>query len=125
MSLFIIGSVSRITSNIVLQLAKNNQYKSITIADILPTYDFHHRFYRLQRDLDQSQLSIDLNLTKLTNINDLSKQSNFDDVLYVTHDYYNAVTSKTKLMELTAQANKNRNTLFFATPVEYDHFSYA
>lgn len=52
MSLFIIGSVSRITSNIVHQIAKTNQYKSITIADLLPTYDYHHRFYRLQKELD-------------------------------------------------------------------------
>jgi hypothetical protein len=28
-------------------------------------------------------------------------------------------------MELTAQANKKRNNLFFATPLEYDHFGYA
>lgn len=71
MSLFIIGSVSRVTSNIVFQLAKSGQYKSVTIADILPTYSFHSRFYRLQHDLDQAQLKLDLSLTRLTNINDL------------------------------------------------------
>ena len=27
-------------------------------------------------------------------------------------------------MELTAQANKKRSNLFFATPVEYDHFGF-
>lgn len=49
MSLFIIGSVSRVTSNIVHHLAKNSKYTAVTIADILPVYDFHNRFYRLQR----------------------------------------------------------------------------
>lgn len=125
MSLFIVGSVSRITSNIVHHLAKNSLYKSVTIADLLPAYDFHHRFYRLQKELDQSQLHLNLNLTKLNNLNDLSQHSNYDDVLYVTHDYYQSVTSKTKLMELTAEACRYRKYLYFATPAEYDHFGYA
>lgn len=62
MSLFILGSVSRITSNIVLQLAKNRQYKAITISDPLPCYSYHHRFYRLQRDIDNAQYGLELNL---------------------------------------------------------------
>lgn len=49
MSLYIIGSCSRITQNIVLQLAKNNQYSQITIGDLLPVYEFHDRFYQLRR----------------------------------------------------------------------------
>jgi hypothetical protein len=49
MSLFIIGSVSRITSKIVHHIARNSQYKSVTIGDLLPSYDFHNRFYRLQK----------------------------------------------------------------------------
>jgi predicted PP-loop superfamily ATPase len=51
MSLYIVGSCSKITQNIVLQLAKNNQYKKITIGDMLPVYQFHSRFYQLQKDL--------------------------------------------------------------------------
>lgn len=58
MSLFIVGSVSRITSNIVHHLAKNSQYKAITIGDLLPSYDYHHRFYRLQRELEESQSKV-------------------------------------------------------------------
>ena len=57
MSLFIIGSASRVTANIVLQLARNGQYSSVTIADLLPTYEHHHRFYRLRRELDNLQLN--------------------------------------------------------------------
>ena len=49
MSLYIVGSCSKITRNIVLQLAKNNQYKNITIGDMLPVYEFHNRFYTLQK----------------------------------------------------------------------------
>lgn len=49
MSLFIIGSVSRITSSIIHHISKNSQFKSVTVADLLPSYDYHHRFYRLQK----------------------------------------------------------------------------
>lgn len=62
MSLFIIGSASRVTSNIVLQLAKNKQYSAITIADLLPSYDNYHRIYKLQKNLD----NLNLNSTQLT-----------------------------------------------------------
>jgi hypothetical protein len=41
MSLYIVGSCSRTTRNIVLQLAKTNQYNQITIGDLLPVYSFH------------------------------------------------------------------------------------
>lgn len=49
MSLFIIGSANRVTANIVLQLARNGQYSSVTIGDLLPAYEHHHRFYRIQK----------------------------------------------------------------------------
>lgn len=51
MSLVIVGSCSRITQNIVLALAKQTLYQKISISDVLPTYDFHRRFYRLKRYL--------------------------------------------------------------------------
>lgn len=75
MSLFIIGSVSRVTSNIVHHLAKHGTYTSVTIADLLPCYEFHHRFYRLQRDLETASSNLKLNLTRLVSINDLGKSS--------------------------------------------------
>jgi hypothetical protein len=55
MSLYIIGSCSKITRNIVLELSKNNQYKNITIGDLLPVYDFHSRYYQLRRDLSEAK----------------------------------------------------------------------
>lgn len=58
-------------------------------------------------------------------MNDLKKEKSYDDVLFVTHDYYDNVTSKTKLMENVAEVCSKRKYLYFATPVEYDHFGYA
>lgn len=124
MSLFIIGSVNRVTSNIILQLARNAQYSSITIADLLPAYEHHYRYYRLQQDLADLQLPLDLKLTKLKAVSDLSAHQQHQDVLFVTHDYYQHVTSKTKLMELTAEVCQKRENLYYATPVEYDHFGF-
>jgi hypothetical protein len=36
MSLLIVGSASRITHNIILQLARTKAYSAITISDLLP-----------------------------------------------------------------------------------------
>ena len=63
-------------------------------------------------------------LAKLATISDLYQHNSHSDVLFVTHDYYQHVTSKTKLMALTAQACKKRDHVFFATPVEYDHYGF-
>ena len=65
-----------------------------------------------------------MNLDKPTVLNDLKKCANYDDVLFVTHDYYTSVVSKTKLMEFTGSLCSNRKYLYFATPVEYDHYGY-
>lgn len=103
MSLQIIGSCSKITQNIVLQLAKNNQYSKITVNDLLPVYSFHNRFYKLQRDLEEAKLTMDLMLDRILQPSILYEKINSsDDVLFVTHDYYEHVTSKTKLMNLVA-----------------------
>ena len=65
----------------------------------MPFYEFHHRFYRLQEDLDRLKLSQDLKLEKLHQINDIYEaEKTHQDILFVTHDYYQHVTSKTKLM---------------------------
>lgn len=49
MSLYIVGSCSRITRNIIVQLAKNNQYSKITLGDVLPAYELHDRYYQLKK----------------------------------------------------------------------------
>jgi hypothetical protein len=108
MSLLIVGSASRITQNIVLQLSRQNLYKSITISDLLPVYDFHSRYYHLRRTLAHEHLTTPVALTKLTRIEELYRQvQDHRDILYVTHDYFASVTSKTKLMEITAEFSKN------------------
>lgn len=73
MSLFIIGSANRVTANIVLQLARNGQYSSVTIADLLPNYEQHHRVYRLRRELDNLQLNTTVKLAKISNFGDIYK----------------------------------------------------
>lgn len=108
MSLLIVGSTSRITQSIVLHLARQNAYKSITISDLLPLYGYHHRYYRLRKALAEQQTSTTVSLTKLARTDELHAQiQQHQDVLFVTHDYFQSVTSKTKLMELTAEFSKN------------------
>lgn len=99
MSLLIVGSCSKITSNIVLALARNNLYESITIADPLPLYHHHERYYKLRKNLNEQRTKLPVTLDKLVNIESLNKQvNNHRDVLYITHDYFATVTAKQKLM---------------------------
>eukprot|EP00919_Chromeraceae_sp_WS-2016_P034039 GHVR01080612.1.p1 GENE.GHVR01080612.1~~GHVR01080612.1.p1 ORF type:complete len:122 (+),score=10.71 GHVR01080612.1:3742-4107(+) len=104
------------------------QYSKITIGDLLPTYDFHKRFYQLRRELADNKLNLDISLQKLIEPSNIYYGiKTHDDVLYVTHDYYSHVTSKTKMMQLTAdylQAAKKSHA-YFATPVEYDHYGFS
>lgn len=123
MSLLIVGSCSRVTSNIILSLARKNLYQSITIADLLPLYDHHQRYYKLRRQLNDQKSNIPVSLEKLINIETLHKQiASHRDVLHVTHDYFTSVTSKKKLMEITATLSKNvlqgsgRKETFFMQP---------
>lgn len=107
MSLYIVGSCSRITRNIVLQLAKNNQYSQITVGDLLPVYDFHDRFYQLRRELSELPSNTKVTLDKLIQPSQLYGAVNSQsDILFVTHDYYHNVTAKTKLMKLVAEYAK-------------------
>lgn len=110
MSLLIVGSTSRITQNIILHLARQSAYKSITISDLLPLYSYHHRYYRLRKALAEQHAQTTVSLTKLARTDELHAQiQQHQDVLFVTHDYFQSVTSKTKLMELTAELSKNVN----------------
>ena len=105
MSLFIVGSCSRITRNIILSGAAH--YKKVTICDLLPTYDQHYRFYNFKKELAEQRSPIDISISKLTQYEDIYNGINaHDDALYVTHDYFNAVISKTKLMKLVAEFGK-------------------
>lgn len=108
MSLLIVGSCSRATQNIVRLLAKQQTYQSITILDLLPLYGFHQRFYNLQRHLQDNNNSTKVSLNKLFRPDDLAEGiKSHQDLLFVTHDYFESVTSKTKLMELTAKLSQS------------------
>jgi hypothetical protein len=107
MSLLIVGSCSRVTQNIILAASKQNLYKKITVADLLPTYDFHRRYYRLRRQLSDQKSQSEVVLDKIIKADHLYHQiQGHDHVLSVTHDYFHSTTSKTKLMELTADFAK-------------------
>jgi hypothetical protein len=129
MSLLIVGSCSRVTQNIIKLLSQNQVYTTVTILDLLPTYNFHQRFYRLQKDLKKSNSNITVSLDKLFQLEDLAESINkHDDLLVVTHDYFQSVPSKTKILETTAQLSQKVTSTFmqkkpvFAAPLEYDHF---
>jgi hypothetical protein len=108
MSLIIVGSCSKITQNIVLALSKQSAYKKITISDLLPSYGFHRRYYRLRLQLKDQKSETDVILDKVVKTDYLYHQiQSHDHVLFVTHDYFHSTTSKTKLMELTAEFSKN------------------
>ena len=96
----------------MLALARQSQYQKITIDDVLPAYDFHRRFYKLKRSLKDQKSNTEISINKIIKYDDLYhhiKQHN--DILYVTHDYFQNAVSKTKLMELTATYSKNVFTL--------------
>lgn len=107
MSLIIVGSCSKITQNIILALSKQSLYKKITVSDLLPTYDFHKRYYRLCRQLKDQKSTTEVAIDKMIRTDHLYHQiQQHNDVLFVTHDYFHSTTSKTKIMELTAEFAK-------------------
>lgn len=108
MSLLIVGSCSRVTQGIVAALANQQLYQHITIMDLLPNYHLHQRFYNLQKYLASQNTNTSVTINKVIRIEELAQQiRNHRDLLYVTHDYFQSVTSKTKLMEITAQLSGN------------------
>lgn len=110
--MIIVGSCSRVTQNIVLAAAKQSLYKKITISDLLPTYDFHRRYYRLRRQLAEQKAETEVVLDKMVKIDHLYHQIQaHSHVLFVTHDYFHSTTSKTRLMELTADFAKQVHLL--------------
>lgn len=109
MSLFIVGSCSRITSGIVANLVSKNLYGKIVIGDIFPTYCAFQRYYKLRERVAQIKNGNTLiKPVKLLDENDIYLWARrADHLMYVTHDYYENVASKTKLMEVLADATKD------------------
>lgn len=110
MSLLIVGSCSRVTQGLVQHLASQKTYEKITILDLLPVYDFHYRFYRLQKQLASQQSQTKVGINKLYQLGEFAAAiKQHRDLLFVTHDYFQSVTSKTKLMEVTANLSVQVN----------------
>ena len=108
MSLLIVGSCSRITQHLILNLARAGRHSSITLLDPLPLYRHHDRYYALRLRLLEQRSKLPVELKKLISVATLADNiAKHDEVLYVTHDYYANVIAKTKLMQLTAEFNKN------------------
>ena len=120
MSLLVVGSCSKITSNIIQALAKHKVYDSITIADPLPLYSHHQRYYKLRKNLNDIRSTIPVTIDKIINIESLAKHvNNHKNILHVTHDYFTSVTSKQKIMEITAQLSKNVFLLWDRKKISY------
>lgn len=110
MSLLIVGSCSRVTQGLVQHLARQKAYEKITILDLLPVYEFHHRFYRLQNQLASQQSQTKVSINKLYQLGEFATAvKQHKDLLFVSHDYFESVTSKTKLMEITAHLSGQVN----------------
>jgi hypothetical protein len=108
MSLLIVGSCSRVTQNLILKVGQTQSHKSVTILDLLPTYNYHQRYYQLQKQLSKLPYAPSVTLNKLVKAEDLAHNiQKHDDIVCVTHDYFQSVTSKTKVIELTAQLSQN------------------
>ena len=120
MSLFIVGSCSRLTRGIINTLVQRNLYGKIIVGDLFPTYPAFQRYYRLREEIAEIKSGSTLiKPVKLLEQNDLHLWSRrVDQILYVTHDYYLNVTSKTRLMRMLAEAAKevcvqlSRNPMF-------------
>ena len=65
-SLLVVGSCSRALQSII-ELS-GSAFSKITIADLLPHYDLHRRFYRLQRRLKDNKSNTEISISKLTQI---------------------------------------------------------
>jgi hypothetical protein len=103
MSLLIVGSCSKIASNLVLGLAKQGSYSRITIADPLPLYSYHARYYKLRKFLQEQRSKTAVAIDRIISQETLSQQvGNHEEVLHITHDYFFSVLSKQALMEWTA-----------------------
>lgn len=108
MSLFIVGSCSRLTRGIIGSLVQRNLYNKIVVGDLFPTYESFQRYYRLREEVAEIKSGSTLiKPVKLLEQNDIHLWARrADQILFVTHDYYLNVTSKIRLMRMLTTATK-------------------
>lgn len=108
MSLFLLGSCSKLTSSIVKHLATQNIYRKIIIGDILPSYSLFKRFYSLKQQLEGVNTSTSVDILKICSLETVNENiAEASDVLFITHDYSKNVISKTALVKEVAEDAKH------------------
>lgn len=125
MSLFLLGSCSRITNSIVTHLASQNIYRKIVIGDLLPSYSLFKRYYSLKEQLSRVQTQTSVDILKLTTLETINENiAEASDLLFITHDYAKNVLSKTTLVKEVAEGAKHSEgkTLLYVAPAEYDSY---
>ena len=68
MSLFLLGSCSKITAAIVKRLAAENLYRKIVIGDLLPSYSLFNRFYNLKAELETVDTQTNVEILKVSTL---------------------------------------------------------
>jgi hypothetical protein len=116
--LFVLGSCSTIAQAIIR--AAHGRGLSVHLGDLFPHYRSVDRFNRLRHELGYDRLSA----IRIQNAGDIHEGlAGSSQFVYVTHDYFQVVASKHKLLEMAAKAVQNfPGQRTFVLPVEYDHF---
>lgn len=126
MSLLIFGSANKIAQGIVKRLYGSGAYERIVCADLYPNYWAHQRWINFRGELEGVQTSTKLTDIKISEKSDLANAvKGATHVVYVTHDYYVATSSKLNLIKTTAELSKIYKSKSFValTPVEHDHYN--
>ncbi|CAK86609.1 unnamed protein product (macronuclear) [Paramecium tetraurelia] len=119
MSLLILNASNRIAQGFLKVAAESGKYEKIICADIFPTYFTVQRLLKFKQ-----QFSTKIELFKVgdrQDLHDVIKQAN--NLLYVSHDYYQVTASKKNLLVASLDLVKTRNykTAAYVAPVEHDH----
>ncbi|CAD8110939.1 unnamed protein product [Paramecium sonneborni] len=119
MSLLILNASNRIAQGFLKVAAESGKYEKIICGDIFPTYFTVQRLLKFKQ-----QFSTNIELFKFNDrqdLHDVIKQAN--NLLYVSHDYYQVTASKKNLLVATLDLAKSRNykTVAYVAPVEHDH----
>lgn len=114
MSLLLLNASNRIAQGFLRVAVESGKYERIVCADIFPTYPTINRLLRF-RDSLNTTTKIDLfKINDKQDLHDAIKQCN--NLLYVTHDYYQLVASKKNLLVATINLVKTRNYKYPSHP---------
>jgi len=97
MSLLVINSSSRVARGIIKGFAQGSGYNKIVCADLLPNYKAMERFINLRGEVSNASILEDVKIHGKSGLEGLLERAK--DVVYVTHDYYHNVPSKTSMFQ--------------------------